>query len=1093
MAKQLSKTGIGSGDIIEPGHITQSIDALTGEGPYDITISGSLSMPDSSFIVDNISASVIEANTFIGDISADEIRTPALIGGVASTLANASSSITSEGYAKFVSASIGGWDVDTGSIQSPNMIMRPEGIIQTKNFASSQTGWRISAEGNGTAEFENARIRGTLSTTTFEKETVNAVGGQLWVVNSTTITGSDVTAAATTMSVANASGFSAGEILLAKKVDNTGFSTEYIRVNSSSIDGDGSGASETFGRIMVTRGYGQGTSGDFVGDLASAPQAYSEGQVLVSTGKVGTGFIKLNANPNDLETPYMDITERTGNGIFDVELKARLGDLSGLANSDYVFNSPNPGFGLATDNVFLQGGIKATFGEIGGFAISATTISSSNDNLILKSSGQITASQGFLFGDKASNQYIAYEGSTLTVKGDLSVDTISTPAGLSSTLASSSIKPDGFARFTSASIGGFVISEDEIKSSNDNLRLKANGNLTASNAQISGKITSTEGTIGGFTLGNNSLTATDFILNASTATMFLGSGTSRFVASPAGLQLGDTNFNNAPFSVTNTGVLKATSGTIGGFTLAANEIRSSDNSLRLKSSGQITGSKVLLEGGTIGGFDLSSDEIKSSDNSLRLKASGQITASSIFLDGDQGGVKASKMELSDYLVADLVMYRIVTITSTNKSQYYQNYTSQGKNFTKLLLDGSQGGDLATQVRINSAPDYPFGQIITPSTGLASNSGDSIQFECATTVYIAKKSYSDIFNQFRDVFFADAADSFYQYFQPKTIGSTTYGSTVGGDQSLWQLNSGMRVLFQKSVNDYRPIAISNFNIPGGSYGTTNFYSGLHTSNGPIHIGGGTTATANTAYAFETKTNFRSGNILIGGKIDSGQVNIATDLSGYALNITNDGNNANRYGIRLQVGQDTQSSTNYYMGLFDGNGSSVAFVSSVNNSVTWGTFTGVHDGYVVETDSPDSRIDFNTGSIYPMGTILVTTKSEFKENQGLQAEHRFISSSTFKDKRVLGIYYGELSKEALGDGYEYKHQVASLGDGPILVCNQTGNIENGDYITTASGSGGYGCKQDDDLLHNYTVAKALEDVDWEYEPLPYKIISATYHCG
>ena len=1093
MAKTLSNSGIGTGDLIEPGHITQSIDALTGVGAYDITISGSLSMPDSSFIVENISASVIEAGTFIGDISSDEIRTPALIDGVASTLANASSSITKEGYAKFVSASVGGWDVDTGSIQSPSMIMRPEGLIQTKNFASGQTGWRISAEGNGTAEFENARIRGTLSTTTFEKETVNAVGGQLWVVNSTTITGSDVTISATTMSVANASGFSQGEILLAKKVDNTGFSTEYIRVNSSSIDGDGSGASETFGRIMVTRGYGQGQSGDFVGDLASSPQAYSEGQVLVSTGKVGTGFIKLNANPNDLETPYIDITERTGNGIFDVELKARLGDLSGLANSDYVFNRPNPGFGLATDNVFLQGGIKATFGEIGGFGITSNSISSSNNNIILKSSGQLTASDGFLFGSKASNQYIAYEGSTLTVKGNLSVDTISTPSGLSPTLASSSIQPDGFARFTSASIGGFVISEDEIKSSNNNLRLKADGNLTASNAQISGKITSTEGTIGGFTLGNSSLTATDFILNASTATMFLGSGTSRFVASPSGLQLGDLNFSSAPFSVTNAGVLKATSGTIGGFTLAANEIRSSNNSLRLKSSGQITGSNVLFSGGTIGGFDLSSDEIKSSDNSLRLKANGQITASSVFLDGANGGVKASKMELSDYLVADLVMYRIVTITTSNKSLYYQNYTSLGKNFSRLLLDGSQGGDLATQVRINSAPDYPFGEIKTPSTGLASNSGDSIQFECATTVYIAKKAYSDIFNQFKDVFYADGVDSFYQYYQPKTIGSTTYGLSIGSDQSLWQLNSGMRVLFQKSVNDYRPIALTNFNVPGGSNGTINFYSGLHTSNGPIHIGGGATAVANTSYAFETKSNFRSGNILIGGKIDSGQVNIATDLSGYALNVTNDGNNSNRYGIRLQVGQDTQSSTNYYMGLFDGNGSSVAFVTSVSNSVTWGTFTGVHDGYVVEADSPDARIDFNTGSIYPVGTILVTTKSEFKENQGIQAEHRFTSSSISKDKRVLGVYYGELSKEALGDGYEYKHQVASLGDGPIFVCDQNGNIENGDYITTASGSGGYGCKQDDDLLHNYTVAKALEDVNWEYEPLPYKLISATYHCG
>ena len=124
----------------------------------------------------------------------------------------------------------------------------------------------------------------------------------------------------------------------------------------------------------------------------------------------------------------MDITERTGSGVYDVLLKARLGDLSGLANSDYVFNRPNPGFGLATDNVFLQGGIKATFGEIGGFGISATTISSSNNDLILSSSGEITASGGFLFGNKAAAQYVQYDGASLVVRGDLSVDNIKTPA-----------------------------------------------------------------------------------------------------------------------------------------------------------------------------------------------------------------------------------------------------------------------------------------------------------------------------------------------------------------------------------------------------------------------------------------------------------------------------------------------------------------------------------------------------------------------------------------------------------------------------------------------------------------------------------------
>ena len=59
----------------------------------------------------------------------------------------------------------------------------------------------------------------------------------------------------------------------------------------------------------------------------------------------------------------------------------------------------------------------------------------------------------------------------------------------------------------------------------------------------------------------------------------------------------------------------------------------------------------------------------------------------------------------------------------------------------------------------------------------------------------------------------------------------------------------------------------------------------------------------------------------------------------------------------------------------------------------------------------------------------------------------------------------------------HSCFSIGDELILVCSQNGNIENGDYITTASGSGGYGCKQNDDILHNYTVElkKSLEDVE------------------
>jgi len=643
MAKILSKSGIATGDTIEPGHVTQSIDAFTGVDAYDLTLSGSLDItgslnmptgsilegtaslsnfsissshaitasyalfsegggggggnpqgPDtsvqfrnssnfagngnftydtgtnlltslssslgfitSSFILaSTISASTIQAGAFVGNISADEIRTPALINGVASTLENASSSITPLGFARFVSASIGGWDISTDAIESNSMIMRPIGILQTKNFASGVSGWKISAEGNGTAEFENAVIRGTLRTTTFEKESVNAVGGQLWIANSTTISASSVAASATTMSVANASGYVAGEILMAKKIDNTGFTTEYILVNSSSVDGDGSNTDSTFGRLMVTRGYDSGSTGDFVGGVSGISQSYTDGQVLVSTGKSGSGYIKLNASPNDTATPFMDITERTGSGVYDVLLKARLGDLSGLANSDMVFNKPNPGFGLATDNVFLQGGIKATFGEIGGFNITNSLISSSNQNLILKSSGQITASDGFLFGNKATSNYVAYEGGTLTVRGDLTVDNIKTPATIAGSPsteanASASINALGFARFTSASIAGFTVNTEEIKSSDNSLRLKADGNITASKVLLGDKASSQYLQYDGSTLTVRGDLSVDQI------------------STPAALPEAA-----ASSSIRADGFARFVSASIGGFEIADNQIRS---------------------------------------------------------------------------------------------------------------------------------------------------------------------------------------------------------------------------------------------------------------------------------------------------------------------------------------------------------------------------------------------------------------------------------------------------------------------------------------------------------------------------------------
>lgn len=262
---------------------------------------------------------------------------------------------------------IAGWTIDNEKLQGGSMIIRKDGTIESDGFASNVagSGFRLTANDGGFLEVENARIRGTLSTATFEKETVNAVGGQLYVANSTVLTGSAIapegihSASMATMSVVNVTGFSAGEILTAKKVSSTGFATEYMLVDSSSRTNPTS-ETDLSGLLFVQRGYSgsAGSSHDSgsLGDIASNAQSYSGSQVIVSTGKIGTGYIRLNANPNDPTTPYIDIVERTGSAIYDIDLKARLGDLSGITDSS--FSDDVTGFGLYTSNGYFKGKLE---------------------------------------------------------------------------------------------------------------------------------------------------------------------------------------------------------------------------------------------------------------------------------------------------------------------------------------------------------------------------------------------------------------------------------------------------------------------------------------------------------------------------------------------------------------------------------------------------------------------------------------------------------------------------------------------------------------------------------------------------------------
>ncbi|MCK4736879.1 MAG: hypothetical protein KAT65_30785 [Methanophagales archaeon] len=106
-----------------------------------------------------------------------------------------------------------------------------------------------------------------------------------------------------------------------------------------------------------------------------------------------------------------------------------------------------------------------------------------------------------------------------------------------------------------------------------------------------------------------------------------------------------------------------------------------------------------------------------------------------------------------------------------------------------------------------------------------------------------------------------------------------------------------------------------------------------------------------------------------------------------------------------------------------------------------------------------------------------------------------SETPNDSKVLGVL---ISEAPLGEERWYINEsdegdrfgiVNALGEGRVWVPKINGDIEADDYITTSLVAG-YGQKQDDDLLHSYTLGKAIENVDWSEVMETVEFTSYTY---
>jgi len=101
----------------------------------------------------------------------------------------------------------------------------------------------------------------------------------------------------------------------------------------------------------------------------------------------------------------------------------------------------------------------------------------------------------------------------------------------------------------------------------------------------------------------------------------------------------------------------------------------------------------------------------------------------------------------------------------------------------------------------------------------------------------------------------------------------------------------------------------------------------------------------------------------------------------------------------------------------------------------------------------------------GLVVISDTNDFKNEVP-----KLSLSKTSYDKR----YFGVISHS---NTYSVDNEVLidTTGTGYIWVINSS-NIESGDYLTTSNISG-YAMKQNDDLLHNYTICKSTIDCDFK----------------
>ena len=252
----------------------------------------------------------------------------------------------------------------------------------------------ITETGKTTMTVDNMTVRGTMSIFELMIQQVRATNGNLYItstgkVDSVTDNGSGNFTLNFDTGEGSGHGFAAGDVIRMQRFDNSG-----------------GGASVTISDLTVAS---VANTGSISADLRSGTTPPSGGFEYVRLGNTSTGSRQggIYLTADDSNAPFIDVFDNitshadwnsnTGSANSNSGgpgTKVRMGRLDGITSARFGTLSNQYGL-FASGSVFLEGTINAKAGNIGGWGIGETAISSSGDKISIDAGiNRITINDG---------------------------------------------------------------------------------------------------------------------------------------------------------------------------------------------------------------------------------------------------------------------------------------------------------------------------------------------------------------------------------------------------------------------------------------------------------------------------------------------------------------------------------------------------------------------------------------------------------------------------------------------------------------------------------------------------------------------------